>query len=398
MITPAEALERLLAEAAPIAETEQSLLADAAGRTLATDLAATRGQPPFAASAMDGYAVRAADLEPGRALKLVGEAAAGRAFEGAVGPGDAVRIFTGAPLPPGTDTVLIQENAEADADHVRPRQIEAKGRFVRPAALDFRAGDVMLQAGSVLAARHLGLAAAMGHAALPVIRKPRIAVIATGDELVWPGETPRPHQIYLSNTFVIAAMARAAGAEVLNADIVPDDAKATRAAVEDAARTCDIIVTSGGASVGEHDFVQAALTSAGFGIGFWKIALRPGKPFMMGRRGRTLALGLPGNPVSSAVCSLLFLNPLIRFVLGQREVKPRREPARLGAAVAANDMREEYMRCALTPTLDGLPVATPLSNQDSSLQSVFALADALLIRSAHAPAAEPGELCDIIRL
>jgi molybdopterin molybdotransferase len=399
LVPPRDALERMLAAVNAPTAIETAPLAEASGRTLARDLAALRTQPPFPASAMDGYAVRAADLAPGRPLRVIGEAAAGHPHGGAVGAGEAVRIFTGAPVPAGADTILIQENAERRGAEILPLQTETPGRFVRPAGLDFRTGDMLLKAGQVIGPRHLQLAASMGHATLPVRVRPRVAVLSTGDELVPPGAEPGPGQIVSSNAMALTALCRRAGADAVDLGIVPDDADATAAAVARAAEGADLILTSGGASVGDHDFVQGALAAAGFTIGFWKVAVRPGKPLMLGQRGALLAIGLPGNPVSSMVCGLIFVLPVIRKLLGQPDPDMiAREPAILGRDLPANDLREEYMRARLSRDEGGRLVATPFASQDSSIQRLLAEAEALLIRAAHAPAAQAGDACEIIRL
>lgn len=399
MLTPAEARARMLA-AIPAPMPEEAVpLADGLGRTLAHDLAALRIQPPFPASAMDGYAVRGSDIVPGRPLAVIGVSAAGRPFAGMLGPGQAVRIFTGAALPVGADTVIMQENVTLDgAGAAIPAQEEPTGRFVRPAGLDFREGDAGLPCGLVLAPRHIGLAASMGHASLPVRCKPRVSIISTGDELAPPGAALAEGQIVSSNAFALAAFVSAHGGEPADMGIVPDDLALTRKAI-DAAGGTQIVITCGGASVGDHDVVQAALVEAGFSIDFWKVAIRPGKPLMFGRRGGTLAIGLPGNPVSSMVGAQLFLGPVLRAMLGQPGADDdRREPAVLGVDVGANDQREDYLRASLRRGSDGRWIATPAQRQDSSMQRVFAEAEALLIRPAHAPAARSGESCEIIRL
>lgn len=400
MTLPAEARRRILAAAMPIEDIEQASLVLCLGRTLADDVAALRTQPPFSASAMDGYAVRAGDLLGGEALTVIGQSAAGHPFGEAIGHRQAVRIFTGAVVPEGADTILIQENARLLAEaRVLPTQSETKGRFVRRAGLDFKTGDVLLKAGLVLDGRHIGLAASMGHQVIPVRRKPKVAILSTGDELVLPGESTRAGQIISSNALALAAMATQAGAEHHDHGIVPDTLAATRDAIMRASDGADILITSGGASVGEHDFVQAALQEAGFIINFWKVAVRPGKPLMLGVRGRTICIGLPGNPVSSMVCGLLFVAPLIRLMLGQANAAADgREPARLSTPLPANDMREEYMRASLRRDADGQWLVTPFPVQDSSVQRLMAAADALLIRPAHAPAAAAGDPCEIIRL
>jgi len=390
-LTPvADALAGILAGASPIRERETVPLDRAEGRTLAADVAALRTQPPFPASAMDGFAVRAADVAtvPAR-LALIGTSAAGHAFTGTVGPGQCVRIFTGAPVPAGADAILIQENARAEGNMVEALSPVTAGRFVRQAGLDFREGEVLLRAGRRLGPSAVALAAAMGHATLPVVRRPRVAILATGDELVRPGEPTGPDQIVASNTYAVAAIAERAGAEALDLGIARDDLPALTAAI-DAARDAgaDVLVTLGGASVGDHDLVQRALAARGWELGFWRIAMRPGKPLMHGRLGAMTVLGLPGNPVSSIVCSLIFLVPLVRALSG--------DP--LGVDLPANDERQDYLRARLTAGEDGTLVATPFPRQDSSMLRLMAEAEALVVRAPHAPAARAGDPCRIIRL
>lgn len=395
-----DALSRILAGAEPT-ETEFVALAAAAGRTLARDLAATRTQPPFPASSMDGYAARAADLSAGRALKVIGEAPAGRAFAGRVGPGEAVRIFTGAPVPEGADTIFLQEYAIRDEAGVTPTAAEAPGRHIRPAGLDFAEGDVLLRAGRRLDPRAVALAAAMGHASIPVRRRPKIALLATGDELVRPGEAARPDQIVASNIFAVAGLAEAAGGEAIDLGIATDDFPALERGIAQAeALGADVIVTLGGASVGDHDLVQSALTARGMELGFWRVAMRPGKPLIFGRLGRTRILGLPGNPVSAIVCCRLFLTPLVRALCGDPEAgRDPSEPATLAEALPANDKRQDYVRVRITGRdAHGLPLVAQFPRQDSSMLRVFAEADALLIRPPEAPAASAGETVRIIRL
>ncbi len=390
----------MLAAASVIADVEQVEVGDCAGRTLAQHLPALRTQPPFAASAMDGYAVRAEDLSAGKALDVIGEAAAGHPFRTLLQAGQAVRIFTGAPVPAGADTVIIQENVTGlGSERITPSVIEPKGRHIRNAGLDFMTGDSLLTPGTVLDSRHLGLAASMGYSKLPVRRKPRVAIVSTGDELVLPGDVPGEGQIVSSNAVALAALVAATGGTALDLGIVRDSKAATIEAIKLACEGSDLVVTSGGASVGEHDFVQDALKANGFGIEFWKVAIRPGKPLMFGVRGNVLCLGLPGNPVSSQVCGLIFLAPLLRRLLGQSDpVHMIREMAMLGRPLPANDLREEYMRATLVRKADGTLVATPFDSQDSSIQRLMAAADALVIRPAYAPAAPTGSLCEIIRL
>lgn len=399
LIPVADAMARILAAAKPRgAETLQ--LHEAAFRTLASDVAATRTQPPFPASAMDGYAVRAADCVVGARLKNVGEAAAGRAFHGRIGVNETVRIFTGAPVPDGADAILIQENATAEGEMIIAREAVGAGRFVRPRGLDFAQGDVLLHAGSVLNARALALAAAMGHPALPVRQKPIVSVLATGDELVRPGETVGPDQIVASNSFAVCAMASAKGARAIDLGIARDTMADLDAALDRAvAEKTDVLVTLGGASVGDHDLVQKALTKRGMELGFWKIAMRPGKPLIFGTLGETIVLGLPGNPVSSIVCTKLFLEPLIAALLGQPGAgADPSEAAILGADMPENDLRQDYVRARLASDPSGLPRVTPFGKQDSSMLRLLTESDALLIRTPFAPPAKAGETVRIIRL
>jgi len=400
-IPVAEALARILAGLPGPVAPETVAIAEAAGRTLAEAVRATRTQPPFPASAMDGYAVRAADIATCPAtLRIVGTSAAGHGFTGTLEAGEAVRIFTGAPVPEDADAILIQENAEAEDGRVVARESVAAGRFVRPSGLDFRAGDTLLHPGETLDARRTALAAAAGHARLTVRRRPRVAILATGDELVAPGEPARWDQIVASNTLAVAALAREAGAETLDLGIVGDTLEALEEALTRAvAARADILVTLGGASVGDHDLVQSALTRQGLELGFWRVALRPGKPLMHGRLGATTVIGLPGNPVSSIVCGLLFVVPAIRALLGDpRAGEDRSEPATLGQDMPANDGRQDYLRARLDTAPDRLPIVHPENRQDSSMLSVLGQAEALLIRAPHAPTAAAGAPCRILRL
>lgn len=400
-LTPVPVALRALLDSVPGPTPAETLpLSQCAGRVLAGNVAALRTQPPFANSAMDGYAARAADLEVGRKLKVVGEAAAGRGFAGSVGPGEAVRIFTGAPIPDGADAVLIQEHAEGVGGPViRVTEPAGQGRFVRPAGLDFKTGEVLLEAGRRLDSAALGLAAAAGHPTLSVRRKPLVAILATGDELVLPGEPVGPDQIVASNSFALAALVEQAGGAVLDLGIArdnhPDLAGRIAAAREAGA---DVLVTLGGASVGEHDLVQRALTAQGMELGFWKIAMRPGKPMMMGRLGAMVALGLPGNPVSSIVCGHLFAMPLVEALLGIADPeRDRSEPAILAADLPANDERQDYLRARFETIGDERRVR-PFARQDSSMLADLSRAEALLIRPAFAEAAKAGDPCRVIRL
>ncbi|MFN3721132.1 MAG: gephyrin-like molybdotransferase Glp [Rhizobium rhizophilum] len=395
-----DALARLLAGARPIADTEEVSLHEANGRVLATDLAARLTQPPFDASAMDGYALRAADAaEVGSLLTVIGESAAGYGYSGQIGPGEAVRIFTGAPVPAGADTILLQEDAEKLVDgRIRTTFAVTVGRHIRPRGQDFAEGDVALPAGIRLDFRHLTLAAAMNHATLPVFRRPKIAILATGDELVSPGTAPGPSQIIGSNTFGIAALARDNGAEVIDLGIVPDDRDLLLQAIEGARFSgADVLVTLGGASVGDHDLVQSTLVSAGLELDFWRIAMRPGKPLMVGRLGEMQVMGLPGNPISSLVCGLLFLEPLL-CLFGQRQPRQRMAMARSSKALPANDKRQDYVRARLIAGRDDMPAVESFGKQDSSMMRIFAQSDCLIVRPPHAPAVEAGDTVPVLLL
>ena len=394
----AEALRLVLIEAKPL-PIETVALDQARGRVLAEDIAALRTQPPAAVSAMDGYAVRASDVATAPVtLKVIGEIAAGHPFARQIAAGQAARIFTGGVMPDDTDTVVIQELTSREGDNVTVQKSTAKGRNVRNQGIDFTQGEVLLRKGRRLTDRDVMLVAAMNHASVSVHRQPKVAVLGTGDELVLPGGTPRSGEIVYSNGFALIALARTEGADAhdlgIARDRVEDITKAIRRAREWGA---DILVTSGGASVGEHDLVQRALAVEGLDLSFWRVALRPGRPMMHGRLGTMQVLGVPGNPVSSYVCAFLFLVPLIRRLAGRSDLEPRLDRARLGASLPANDERADYLRATFADGPDGL-VVTPLPSQDSSLMAPLAKADCLLIRDAHAPAAVAGSDCVIVKL
>jgi len=383
LLSVADAQALVLKDAQPLAA-EDVPLAAAHGRVLAADLVALRTQPPAPVSAMDGYAVRAVDVAAAPArLKLIGEVAAGHPFDRPVGAGEAARIFTGGVLPDGADTVVIQEVTAREGDTVIVQQPSAKARHIRAEGLDFKAGETLLARGRALTARDLALAAAMNYPALPVHRRPKVALLATGDELVRPGETPRHGQIVYSNGFALMAQVESEGADALELGIVPDRLDATIAAVRRARELeADVLVTTGGASVGEHDLVQRAFAAEGLTLSFWKVALRPGRPLMHGLLGRMQVLGLPGNPVSAFVCGVLFLVPLLRRLSGRADLGPDIESAVLGRDLPANDERTDYLRAELTPGPDGAPVATPFAIQDSSMLAPLAKAGCLVIREA----------------
>jgi molybdopterin molybdotransferase len=395
-----EALKRILDAAVPIRETEIVSLERAFGRTLAADVVSTRTQPPVDVSAMDGYALRAADVADGRRARLVGESAAGRGHGRAIAPGEAVRIFTGAPVPSGADTILVQEDATVDGDALSTSVALVPGRHIRTAGLDFRDGMVGLRKGARLGPADVALAAAMNHATLAVTRKPRVGILASGDELVRPGETPGPDQIVCSNPYAVAAYVEGAGGEPIDLGIAADTFASLEAAILRAqALRADVLVTLGGASVGDHDLVQSALTKAGMTLGFWRIAMRPGKPLIHGSLGSMSILGLPGNPVSSIVCSLLFLVPLLRKLAGDSDPAPdRADFAILGTDLKANDQRADYLRASLTRDGEGRLVVTPHALQDSSMLGVFTQSQALLLRAPFEPAAKAGDRCRFIWL
>ncbi|MFG1422162.1 molybdopterin molybdotransferase MoeA [Roseixanthobacter liquoris] len=395
-----EALARVVAGVAPL-PVQSVPVAEATGRVLAADLWARRSQPAADMSAMDGYAVAAADIAQVPAtLRVIGESAAGRPFSGAIATGEAVRIFTGALLPPGADTVVIQENIAREGDLITTTAATAPLRNVRKAGFDFPAGSLILPAGRRLTDRDVMLAAAADHSLLSVVARPKVGILQTGDELVRPGAgTGALSDVVVSNVYGLAALARAHGAEAVDLGLVGDSLDATRAAIRAAAESgIDVLITSGGASVGEHDLIVPALRSEGVELTVHKIALRPGKPLMFGARGPMRVLGLPGNPVSAYVGAVLFLIPLLNALQGSTAGGQQVRAARLGCAVKANDSRVDYMRATLSFAPDGALVATPLPIQDSSMLTTLAMADCLLIRPAFAPAAEPGEAVSVLPL
>ncbi len=392
---PVDSARALMLDLARPLRGENVLLEDAAGRTLAEPLTAVRDQPPFTASAMDGWAVRAGDAAAGQRLKIVGESAAGRGYAGGLHSGEAVRIFTGAPVPRGADAVLIQENATREGGTLVVNEAPAMGANMRAQGGDFRAGAVLIEAGVRLDAWRISLAAAAGRASLFVARRPRVAILSTGDEIVPPGTQPGLHQIFNSGAPALAVLVAGWGGEAILLQPAGDSVKAIAAAVR--GRDCDIVVTIGGASVGDHDLVKPALATLGLSLAFESLQMRPGKPTSFG----TLAdgryvLGLPGNPASAMVCAQLFLGPLIAALQGADPALPM-TTARLAVALPANGPREHWMRAKLS-VQNGRVAVTPFGDQDSSLVTVFAQADALVKRPSDAPPAGEGDGVEILKL
>jgi len=388
------ALARVL-DGAQTLPAENVPVGDAHGRVLAAPLAALRTQPPADVSSMDGYAARSADLASPATLKLAGESAAGRAYAGEVKQGETVRIFTGAILPPGTDTVVAQEDVKAEGAAISLPAAKA-GQFVRKRGLDFVEGKVAFEAGRRLSARDIGLAAAMDHARVPVVRRPRVAVIATGDELAQPGAGGDPNRIVASNPVALAALLRQENAIVIDLGIAPDKVDVIASSIRRARADADVLVTLGGASVGDHDLIVPALKAEGIEVGFHRVALRPGRPLLFGTAGPLRVLGLPGNPVSTFVCGCLFIVPLLRKLQGRNDFAPAPIPAILGADMKPNDHRQDYLRAKIGRGADGRLVATPHERQDSSMQALMVESDGLLIRKPNAPAAKAGEPCEVI--
>ncbi|MDO9382878.1 MAG: molybdopterin molybdotransferase MoeA [Hyphomicrobiaceae bacterium] len=396
LLPVADALARVIAGVEPT-ESETVSLLQANGRILAAAVAARLTQPPFDCSAMDGFAVRHTDVAtvPAR-LVVIGEAAAGHSYSGTIGAGQCVRISTGAPVPAGADCVVIQEDTERDGDTVTVKDVGSPGQHIRRRGFDFASGQPMIDAGRSLEARAIALAAAAGHGSLPVRRRPIVAILATGDELVEPGETPAADQIVSSNSYGLAAMVEAAGGEPRLLGIARDTRASLSAKIAEA-DGADILITIGGASVGDHDLVGPMLQESGAAIDFWRIAMRPGKPLMFGRRGTQRVLGLPGNPVSCLVTARVFLVPLIRAMLGL-DAGTDLETAVLSAPIEANGPRQHYMRASLALRGAALPTVAPLRSQDSAALSLLASAGCLIVRPAGALATAAGTEVEILRL
>ncbi len=395
MLSVAEARERILSALKPL-PAEQTGVAEALGRVLAENIVSRRTQPPTAVSAMDGYAVRAADVaRVPVTLKVIGQAPAGSAFAGSVGAGEAVRIFTGGPVPDGADAIVMQEDTQSRDGEVTIEQPSPEGRFIRPAGLDFREGEVGLTAGRVLSARDVGLAAAMNVPWLMVRRRPRVAILATGDEIAMPGEPLGPNQIVSSNSLALSALVRVFGGAPFMLGIAPDDREAL-ASMAAGATGADLLLISGGASVGDHDLVRSVLGEIGFELDFWKIAMRPGKPLIFGRIGDTPVLGLPGNPVSALVCAMIYLRPALAHMLGIANAGQASPTARLAEPLEENDERQDYLRARLSGDGDGGLTVTPFPRQDSSMLAMLAGADCLIVRPPRAPAALAGETVEVM--
>ncbi|KKJ75512.1 molybdenum cofactor biosynthesis protein MoaA [Kiloniella litopenaei] len=397
MIQVEEALERVLAGFTELAP-ETVSLHDALGRVLAKDVKARLTQPPNDVSAMDGFAVKSADIQTVPVtLKIRGEAPAGGSYEAQLQDGEAVRIFTGGPVPLGADCIVIQENTDHDDTNVTVKQSEAPGRYIRPAGLDFSEGQIGLEKGTTLTARDLALAAAMNHPWLEVYRKPKVAILATGNEVVLPGVTPGPNQIISSNTTALMSFVRECGGEPISLGIAPDDKEALSAMAK-GAEGADLLLTTGGASVGDHDLVRSVLGEQGLEIDFWRIAMRPGKPLIFGKLGRTPMIGLPGNPVSTLVCAYIFARPALWKMTGRNPDTLQIEKAVLTSDLGENDKRQDYLRARLSTNSSGQLEATPFDRQDSAMLNLLRKADCLVIRAPFAVPAAKGTEVEIIRL
>jgi molybdopterin molybdotransferase len=396
MISVEEARGRILDAVRPT-PAEVVALADAWNRVTAEGVAARLTQPPADVSAMDGYALRAADGDLHASLRVIGAAPAGHPFDGTVGPGETVRLFTGSVLPSGADAILLQEDATRDGDSVRVNEAVVAGRHIRRSGQDFEFGDVVIPAGRRITARDVGLAAAANYPWMSVHRRPRIAILATGDEIAMPGEPIPPGSIVSSNSHALAALVRAAGGDPMILPVARDEQSAI-GAVADSISGMDMLVTTGGASVGDHDLVIEALKARGMTLDFWQIAMRPGKPLLFGQLAATPVLGLPGNPVSAMVCAILFLLPALSRLGGLPAAPPPVSTAILGAPVKQNDQRADHLRATVTTDANGRIVVTPFPVQDSAMLRRLAHADALILRAPHAPPLPQSAEVGIIRL
>ncbi|MEZ7137132.1 gephyrin-like molybdotransferase Glp [Komagataeibacter sp. SM21] len=397
MLSVSEARERILQGVFPL-PAEVVALTDACGRVSAAPLAARLSNPPADVSAMDGYAVRAADLSTGgTTLECVAEAPAGHPVATTIGQGQCARIFTGSVMPAGTDAVLIQENAQVDGRAVTTGHVIAPGTFVRRRGQDFAQGQVVIPVGRRLSARDIGLAAAANHPWVEVTRRPRVAIAATGDELLLPGSTLAAGQIANSSTPMLAALLRQAGAEPVMLPVLRDN-MSDLATLERMVDGVDMLITTGGASVGSHDLVRRGLEQVGLKTDFWKIAMRPGRPLMSGHLGRLPFIGLPGNPVAAFVCTVVFVLPALRRMAGLDSAVEPPQRAVLGVDLPENDWRMDFLRSSLTHDGQGQQIATPFPIQDSAMLHILADSQALVLRAPHAPPARAGDMCDIIRI
>ena len=401
-LVPAPQALQMILEDASTSTIEEVALRHASGRVLAQDLRALRTQPPFDASAMDGYGVHQSDiLKIPATLKVIGQSAAGHPFEGDIGEGEAVRIFTGAQVPDQIDTIVIQENTIADGDEVRILQGNLPGKYIRNAGLDFREGEILLNKGCTLDPQSVSLAASMNHRQIKVWQKPVIAILATGDELVMPGNALKAGEIIASNSFALTSIVENAGGRVIDMGIAKDRLESLTASIQAAINQgANAIITIGGASVGDHDLVLPAMKEMGFEFVFSKIAMRPGKPFLYAKnKSRNITmLGLAGNPVSAIIAGQVFVRPLVNAMAGLPPKKAEPVPAILGAQLPANDQRQEYMRARIETRDDGKLIATAFEIQDSSMLANLTRADCLLIRPINAPAAKPGDECQVVLL
>jgi molybdopterin molybdotransferase len=396
MISVEEARQRILDALSPT-PAEVVALADAWNRVTVEPVRARLTQPPADVSAMDGYALRAADGGLGARIRVVGAAPAGHPFDGQVGAGETVRLFTGSVIPAGADAILLQEDATRDGDLVQVNEAVTAGRHIRRAGQDFAKGDLVIPPGRRITARDVGLAAAANYPWLTVHRRPRIAILATGDEIAMPGEPIPSGGIVSSNSHALAALVRALGGEPMVLPVAPDDSSAI-SAVADSLAGMDMLVTTGGASVGDHDLIIASLQARGMTLDFWQIAMRPGKPLLFGQLGATPVLGLPGNPVSAMVCAILFLLPALSRLSGLPATAPPTSTAVLGSAVKGNDKRADHLRASISTDETGRLVVLPFAVQDSAMLRRLALADALILRPPFAPPLEEGAEVSIIRL
>ncbi len=400
MISVTDALTRITAAFAPL-PAETVGVADCLGRVLAEPVVARTNQPPANVAAMDGYAVRSDDFQRRLPIRLhvIGEVAAGKSFRGSVHPGEAVRISTGATMPSGTNAVAAQEIAELDAEgYITVAEVVPAARHIRPAGMDFTAGHIGVAAGKTLTARDVGLIAAMNVPWVRVRRRPRVAILATGDEVVLPGEPLGINQIVSANTLSLMALVTACGGTPINLGVAQDNAESLLRCAA-AAEGADLLITSGGASVGDHDLVHRVLGQRGLTVDSWQVAMRPGRPLLFGRVGSVPLVGLPGNPVSSLVSALLFVRPVLRILLAQPEDSTALTPtARLAQPLPGNDSRQAYLRATLGWNAEGELTVTPFVQQDSAMLTTLAGADCLIIRPPEAAAAATGDRVEILRL